>query len=46
MGVACGAAAIMNPGTTLCKPEDVGIVFNEVQFFPKINTTNAAASPY
>lgn len=31
MGVACGTAAIMNPGTTLCKPEDVGMIYNEVQ---------------
>lgn len=34
MGVACGTAAIMNPGTTLCKPEDVGMIFNEIQILP------------
>ena len=26
-GVACGTAATMNPGTTLCKPEDVEKIF-------------------
>ena len=26
-GVACGSAAIMNPGTALCKPEDVEKIF-------------------
>lgn len=31
MGVACGTAAIMNPGTTLCKAEDAGVIYNETQ---------------
>ena len=31
MGVACGTAAIMNPGTSLCKVEDAGVIFNETQ---------------
>ncbi|AXY74034.1 1-phosphofructokinase family hexose kinase [Paraflavitalea soli] len=34
MGVACGTAAIMNPGTSLCKPEDAGMLYNEIQIFP------------
>lgn len=34
MGVACGTAAIMNPGTSLCKPEDVERIYNEIQVFP------------
>lgn len=33
MGVACGTAAIMNPGTSLCKPEDVERIYNEIQVF-------------
>jgi len=31
MGIACGTAAIMNPGTTLCNPRDVRAVFDETQ---------------
>ena len=34
MGVACGTAAIMNPGTNLCKPEDIRTIYNEIQIFP------------
>ena len=34
MGVACGTAAIMNPGTTLCKPEDVASIHNDIQLLP------------
>lgn len=33
MGVACGTAAIMNPGTSLCKPEDIRTIYNQVQVF-------------
>lgn len=34
LGVACGTAAIMNPGTTLCQPADVDTIRQEVQLFP------------
>lgn len=34
LGVACGTAAIMNPGTTLCLPTDVDAIRQEVQVFP------------
>ncbi|WP_276482241.1 1-phosphofructokinase family hexose kinase [Paraflavitalea pollutisoli] len=33
-GIACGSAAIMNPGTTLCRPSDVLAIEAEVQLFP------------
>lgn len=39
MGVACGTAAIMNPGTSLCKPEDVERIYPEIQIFPLIPAT-------
>lgn len=34
MGVACGTAAVMNPGTTLCKPEDVAMLSDQIQLLP------------
>ena len=34
MGVACGTAAIMNPGTTLCKPADAINIHNDIQLLP------------
>ncbi|WP_164735334.1 1-phosphofructokinase family hexose kinase [Pseudoflavitalea rhizosphaerae] len=34
MGVACGTAAIMNPGTTLCEIEDVTAIFDQVRILP------------
>lgn len=34
VGVACGTAAIMNPGTTLCNPQDVATIQHQVQLFP------------
>lgn len=38
MGVACGTAAIMNPGTALCRPEEVGLIYKETQVFPLTST--------
>lgn len=39
MGVACGTAAIMNPGTNLCKLEDIEKIYNEVQLFSLMPAT-------
>jgi 6-phosphofructokinase 2 len=33
MGVACGSAAIMNTGTSLCHPDDVNKLYNEIKIF-------------
>ena len=34
MGVACGSAAIMNKGTSLCYLDDVNKIYNEIKVFP------------
>jgi 6-phosphofructokinase 2 len=34
MGVACGSAAIMNRGTSLCYPDDVNKIYTEIKVFP------------
>jgi 6-phosphofructokinase 2 len=33
-GVAAGAAAVMNPGTALCRPEDVQRLYPQVMTSP------------
>lgn len=38
MGVACGTAAIMNPGTTLCKIEDATKIYDEIKILPVISS--------
>lgn len=35
-GVACGTAATMNPGTELCKPEDVNKLYASIQRMSKV----------